>query len=459
MAVIKYFDEATQEWLPASMGKRGPEGPAGDPGEKGDSGEPGIIKQSTPPADETILWLDDSETGTEPVQVPDPAGEPDGKVLKTKDGGLEYGDAEGGVTSVNTKVGDVVLDAEDVGAAPTVSPTFSSPDNGYSPGPGVPSAPQMSLDVGPYDPENYEAGPVEIRGNAMGSLAVGWRSQQYSRGDWLSEGNTGVGQGSQAGLDFGSYNVAVGAYSQEALSSGAKDVAIGAFAHEGLTTGASNVAVGFKAASSPANSWANRSTTASRQTVIGTESGQSSPTQADDLTTLGYRAIGTTGSVAVGSEASAEGISAVSIGQEASASKYAAIAIGVYADAPSGMAIAVGSEAVSSGGGSEVSVGYSSKATSYAAVAVGPYARATANYAIAIGNAAGSAFINSVALGSVTKTTAPNQVHVGDRHIMSDAGPIPVIINTDGDPGTTIYVGSIEPSNPQDGDVWFEVVP
>ena len=35
MGVLKYFDEVSQEWVPASVGSQGPQGPQGERGDTG----------------------------------------------------------------------------------------------------------------------------------------------------------------------------------------------------------------------------------------------------------------------------------------------------------------------------------------------------------------------------------------------------------------------------------------
>src|SRR5665647_95789 len=159
------------------------------------------------------------------------------------------------------------------------------------------------------------AGAQKALTTGTGDTAVGSMAQQsLTTGDR----NTAVGRWAQLILTTGGYNTAVGDFVQVRLTDGYWDTAVGKDAQQYLTTGSYNTAVGFSAQATPRNIAANATTTASYQTSIGPNTGQSSPTQVDGITTIGYKA-------------TAGAVNATSIGREARADHAGSIALGYQA--------------------------------------------------------------------------------------------------------------------------------
>jgi hypothetical protein len=128
--------------------------------------------------------------------------------------------------------------------------------------------------------------------------------------------NNAFGYAAQMNLITGSWNNAFGNEAQIGLTTGDNNVGMGRLAQFALTTGSGNVGIGARVQYIRNNSITARTITASNQTCIGFESGQSSATQADNLTAIGYRANGATNATAIGANASAGGVGSVAIGTD-----------------------------------------------------------------------------------------------------------------------------------------------
>ena len=96
-----------------------------------------------------------------------------------------------------------------------------------------------------------------------------------------------------------------------------------------VTTGSSNNAMGQSAQYGPRGVAAWGTTTASRQTSVGHESGQGSATPSDEIVTIGYRAI-------------ADGAKAMSLGSMASAAHAGSVALGADVTTTALAQVAVG---------------------------------------------------------------------------------------------------------------------
>jgi len=141
----------------------------------------------------------------------------------------------------------------------------------------------------------------------------------YQAGKSLTTGvnNTIVGSSGLTTATTAAYNVAIGAAAMMSTTTANYSSALGASALSSTTTGSSNVGVGYWAGSNPNGVQANATKTASRQVLVGQETGQSSPTQVDDAIAVGYRAlIGGASAIAVGSGASANAAGSVAIGRD-----------------------------------------------------------------------------------------------------------------------------------------------
>lgn len=126
--------------------------------------------------------------------------------------------------------------------------------------------------------------------------------------------NNAFGYSAQESITIGSWNEAMGNEAQRDITSGNDNVAIGRRAQNSITTGNGNVGIGSQVQYCVGVSTANRLITASHQVCIGYQSGQSSPTQADYLTTIGALSKGTINATAIGAKASAGGVGSIAIG-------------------------------------------------------------------------------------------------------------------------------------------------
>ena len=129
--------------------------------------------------------------------------------------------------------------------------------------------------------------------------------------------DTAVGVAAQRFLTTGHDDTAVGYGAQVALTTGYADTAVGSQAQYGLTTGHDDTAIGPSAQSAPLGDPAKATTTASYQTSIGPETGQSSATQVDGITTVGYQATaGAANATSIGREARADHAGSIALGYQ-----------------------------------------------------------------------------------------------------------------------------------------------
>lgn len=54
MTVMKQYNDGTSQWETIVVGKQGPQG---------ETGETGVVVDSTPPSDTSVVWIDTSESG------------------------------------------------------------------------------------------------------------------------------------------------------------------------------------------------------------------------------------------------------------------------------------------------------------------------------------------------------------------------------------------------------------
>lgn len=123
--------------------------------------------------------------------------------------------------------------------------------------------------------------------------------------------NSALGAKALTSNTTGSENAANGYNALGGNTTGAQNTAAGAYALRLLTTGSSNTALGRGAGFAPAGDTTNATTTATGQTLVGFQSGQSSPTQVNYATALGYQAlVSAAGAVAIGTDHTGVGASA-----------------------------------------------------------------------------------------------------------------------------------------------------
>ena len=138
-----------------------------------------------------------------------------------------------------------------------------------------------------------------------------------------------VGSPGASQLRSSSSNVASGYNAQRSLTTGGNNVATGHGSQFSLTTGSSNVASGHNSQYGPRGVTAWATTTASRQTSVGHESGQGSSTPSDDIVTVGYRAIADGAkAMALGSMASAAHAGSVALGSDVTTTATGQVAVG-----------------------------------------------------------------------------------------------------------------------------------
>ena len=138
-----------------------------------------------------------------------------------------------------------------------------------------------------------------------------------------------MGQDAQRSLTTGSSNNAMGHAAQRSLTTGSSNNAMGHVAQLSLTTGSSNNAMGQDAQDKPRGNSAWATTTASRQTSVGQESGQGSSTPSDDIVTVGYRAIADGAkAMALGSMADARHAGSVALGSDTITTALAQVHVG-----------------------------------------------------------------------------------------------------------------------------------
>ena len=174
------------------------------------------------------------------------------------------------------------------------------------------------------------------------NTAVGASAQaSITTGGW----NTAVGERSQRLVTTGAYNTAIGRESQANLTTGTNTVAVGFGAALNATTGSDNLAIGHRALAAPGANVAYATTTGSRQISIGTESGQASAAESNNIVAVGYRArAGGHGALAIGSETVASSGHAVAIGLNAAASGPYSLALGSLTSATAAGAVAIGQD-------------------------------------------------------------------------------------------------------------------
>ena len=198
---------------------------------------------------------------------------------------------------------------------------------------------------------NAAFGTDALASNTIGgnNLAIGGRalnvnvsgSNNTGVGYWGGRGNTGsdnvlIGYRSGYGSNAGGYNVGVGSWALYG-NQGLGNTGLGGQASYSITTGINNVGIGRAVGYKPRQASGNGSTTANSQTLVGSYSGQLSPTQSDQVTALGYYAgVDAANAMALGAKTTASAAGAVAIGTSAA---------GVGASATTADEIALGTAA------------------------------------------------------------------------------------------------------------------
>ncbi len=146
-----------------------------------------------------------------------------------------------------------------------------------------------------------------------GNTGIGYRALELTT---TAEDNTALGVDALRENKTGSRNVAVGLQALTTANSN-RNTAVGWVCGYSVTSGSNNVFMGYETGDDPGGgetyAWA--TTTASCQTLIGTETGQGSAAQSDYITCLGYRALADgANSMALGANAVASGANMVVIG-------------------------------------------------------------------------------------------------------------------------------------------------
>lgn len=129
--------------------------------------------------------------------------------------------------------------------------------------------------------------------------------------------NSALGESALRSNTTGVNNSAVGKDAMRNNTTGVSNSAFGMSAIRNNTTGVRSVAFGVEGLYAPNGNIANATTTGSRQTAIGFQTGQGSATQRDDIVCVGYQAIvDGNNAIAIGSGTSAGAAGAVAIGKD-----------------------------------------------------------------------------------------------------------------------------------------------
>jgi hypothetical protein len=161
---------------------------------------------------------------------------------------------------------------------------------------------------------NTAAGYAALQNNTTGSYntAAGYVAL-YS--NTTGSYNTAAGRSALYSNTTGSSNTAAGYAALYSNTTGNSNTAAGYTALYSNTTGSYNTAAGRSALYAPLGNASYATTTAAKQTAIGVESGQSSATQVDGITVVGYRAVaGATNATAIGYQARADHSGGVALG-------------------------------------------------------------------------------------------------------------------------------------------------
>ena len=198
---------------------------------------------------------------------------------------------------------------------------FSTPVSGFSSNPPVTwklynvtakTANTFTYEQDPAPVGTYSGGGIVLGGVITGNNNVAVGSSALFNNQ-RGSANIAIGALALTNADIGSHNIAIGHAALNNQTNGASNVAIGGNAAHGLTTGVNNTFLGRDAGLTATT--ANKTTTASGQTVLGYQAGQGSTAQSHHI-------------VAVGSNALASANYAVSVGHFAHASGAGSVAIG-----------------------------------------------------------------------------------------------------------------------------------
>ena len=164
--------------------------------------------------------------------------------------------------------------------------------------------------------ENTAVGDTTLAANTTGveNTAIGTYAIHANT---TGRENVGIGYFALYTTVTGNYNVAVGVGALGAQDGTADNLGIGYYAGGAVTTAASSVFLGSSAGNKPNNVAGNATTTGTRQTCVGYQTGQGSATQRTDIVAVGWRAVvDGNGAIAIGASTNAGAHGAVAIGQD-----------------------------------------------------------------------------------------------------------------------------------------------
>jgi len=171
---------------------------------------------------------------------------------------------------------------------------------------------QVTVTVTSPPTGTYGSGGIALGGALSGNNNVSM-GYQAAFNNQRGSSNIAVGNYALQAADIGNHNIGVGHAALQYVTNATSNIAIGSSAGFGVTTGNQNTFLGYWAGLTA--TIANKTTTASGQTVIGYQAGQGSTFQGVHI-------------VAVGSSALASGHYATSVGHLANADGSGAVAIG-----------------------------------------------------------------------------------------------------------------------------------
>jgi hypothetical protein len=197
--------------------------------------------------------------------------------------------------------------------------------------------------------KNSAFGSLALYNSAVGTLntAIGYKAL-YGVAGQSPQHNTALGHECMLSVTSANNDVAFGYQAMRSNTSGSTAVALGyqalytnttasfnvAVGHQALfaSTAAGNSALGSRAGYAPAGLTANASTTGTRNTWIGFETGPSAAPNPSDGTAVGYQALALVNGTALGSGAQANASTATAIGKGVVTAVANQVALGTSAE-------------------------------------------------------------------------------------------------------------------------------
>jgi microcystin-dependent protein len=163
ITLVNVLEPSSEQWVQVGLtGPQGAQGEQGIQGESGEDGKPGLVVQSEPPEDTSVLWVDPDEDG-----VGVPLGGTEGQILvKVDDTDLNTtwadNSAESSFYLVRNNTGSTILKGT------LVSATGAEPSG--------------RVDVGPFETTGLQDSEIRVMGVATSNIANGTNGTVISFG-------------------------------------------------------------------------------------------------------------------------------------------------------------------------------------------------------------------------------------------------------------------------------------